>query len=175
MGRNVAETVAHTISTGNLSNWDGDIGESPTDHIGALAAVDALESALFRYKTGDRSMRFRVVLLLARRIRAPGVSAKMVAKVCDRALYEHMHPTCPRCNGKGVVETNTKVVKHCGHCHGTGLASASEQSRLRAINVEMHAYSLKWSRVFETIHNILGRAESEATRIMARQLERGKR
>ena len=175
MGRNVTETVAHTLSTGDLSNWDGDIGESPSDHIGALAAVSDLESALFRYKTGDRAMRFRVVLLLARRIRAPGVSPKMVAKVCDRALSEHMHPTCPRCNGKGVIETSTKVVRQCGHCNGTGLASASEQARLRAISVELRTYELKWRQMFATIHNILSAAESGASRIIARQLERGRR
>ena len=175
MGRSVAETVAHTISTGNLSHWDGDIGESPCDHIGALAAVSDLESALFRYKTGDKAMRFRLILLLARRIRAPGVSAKLIGKVCDRALHEHMHPTCPRCNGKGVVETSTKVVRQCGHCHGTGLASESEQARLRAISVESRTYEMKWRQMFATIHNILSAAESGASRTIARQLERGRR
>jgi hypothetical protein len=171
----VLEVVAGTISQGRL--LDDPDHEAACDHIGALAAVDLLAATLVRYRhAGDDTKRRPLLDLLAGTLRKQQIPRMMARKLADRVLYEHMHPTCLRCNGKGVRESiiNSKHVVICRRCNGTGLVAADTQARMRAVKASVVVYDRKYAQLFANLHNELTNAEGRAARTLARQLERGR-
>lgn len=170
------ELVAGTVSKGRLA--DDPDHEAACDHIGAMASLDPLGSALLRYRdAGDATMRGPLLRLLQARIWKRREPKMMMRKLCDHALSEHMHPTCTRCRGKGSVESliNNKRTVLCKRCNGSGLAVHNVQARMRALRISIVVYEMKWQELFARAHQELSSAEGNASRILARQLERNKR
>lgn len=169
----IESALANTLSRGKLA--DDPDHEAACDHIGALAWTDRLGALLWRYRLGgDKSCRRSAVLLLTKKVRKHGQSTDMIERICDRVMTEWMNPTCTRCRGKGAVESSTGVVSVCGQCLGSGLASASEQARVRATKMDLRVYHLKWKHTFATAHNILSECDGRVQRDLARGLERGR-
>ena len=170
------EQVASTISNGRLA--DNPDHEAACDHVGAMAAVDSLASTLVRHRhAGDETKRRPLIGLLLSKLSKHQIPRMIAQKLADRVVYEHMHPTCLRCNGKGVRESiiNSKHVVTCRRCTGTGLASADTQARMRALKASVVVYDMKYSRLFAALHNELADAEVRASRILSQQLERARR
>ena len=171
----VLEQVASTISQGRL--LDDPDHEAACDHVGALSAVDLLASTLVRYRhAGDETKRRPLISLLLGKLSKHQIPRMIAQKLAERVVYEHMHPTCLRCNGKGVRESiiNSKHVVTCRRCNGTGLAAADTQARMRALKASVVVYDMKYSRLFAASHNELADAEVRAARVLSRQLERGR-
>jgi hypothetical protein len=143
----------------------GEVVETSSDRIGALAFADKLGSLLWRLRWANDAAAFEpAVELLAKRCRGRRATdgRRHLVAVCRLALEEWLDDQCRKCGGRG--HTINKGVKHaCAKCDATGTRRHSDAERMRQLHMDRKAYS-KAEETFADAHTHIASADSQTWR-----------